>query len=263
MNVYLDLVFFLNFFLDSVLLFTVDIVLKRNVKKKRIIFGGLIGSSSTLFLFLSLNSLELFLFKFFVSVAMVLVCFSYHSLKELITNVLYLYFVSILLGGFFYYLNIEFSYSVVQNLFVSNHFRIPLFLILFIAPLILFFYIKQSSYRKRRDSNLYRIELVQGKKRYQYVGYLDTGNQLYDPYTKRPVHLLYDPTYKLSKKQKIIYVPYHGLQTSGIIPCVYFDFLIINQKQRVEKVLVGLSRDPFHIDGVSMILHGDEILDHS
>ena len=114
--------------------------------------------------------------------------------------------------------------------------------------------------RKQRNTNLYHIELMEGKKKYQYTGYLDTGNQLYDPYSKRPVHLLYDPTYKLSKKQKVIYVPYQGLGVSGIIPCVVFDRMIIDGKKEIEKVLVGFSKDPFQIGGTQMILQGDEIL---
>ncbi|MDE5586834.1 MAG: sigma-E processing peptidase SpoIIGA [Bacilli bacterium] len=263
MNVYLDLVFFLNFFFDCLLLFTVNIVLKRNVRKRRIIFGGLVGSSSTIFLFFSITSFELFLCKIFLSVAMVLVCFSHSSLKDTAINLLYLYFVSILLGGFLYYLNLEFSYDVVRNLFVSNQFRPNTIFLLFIAPVILYFYIRQSSYRRKRNANLYCIELIEGKKKFQYTGYLDTGNQLYDPYTKRPVHLLYDPTYKLSRKQKTIYVPYQGLGGSGMIPCVFFDKMIINQEREVTKVLVGFSKEPFQIDGVTMILHSDEILEDS
>lgn len=261
MKVYLDLVFFLNFFFDFILLLTVNKVLKRNVKWQRVFLGGLVGSSSTLFLFFSLNSLELFLFKVWISITMVLVCFSYHSFKEMVINLLYLYFVSILLGGFLYYLNLEFSYNTISNLFVSNHFQLNFGILFLLSPLILYFYIKQSSYRKKRNYNLYEIQLIRGKKVYQYTGYLDTGNQLYDPYQRRPVHLLYDPTYKLSKSQKIIYVPYHGLGVHGIIPCVYFDRMIVNQTKEISKVLIGLSKDPFRIDGVSMILHSDEILE--
>ncbi len=263
MKVYLDLVFFLNFFFDCLLLFTVNIVLKRNGKIRRILLGGLVGSCSTIFLFFSMTSFQLFLCKVFLSVAMILVSFSYISFKEIIINLLYLYFVSILLGGFLYYLNLEFSYDVIHNVFVSNQHHSYTFLLLLIAPIILYFYCKQGSYRKKRNANLYCIELVEGKRKWQYTGYLDTGNQLYDPYTKRPVHLLYDPSYKPSRKQRTIYVPYQGLGVSGIIPCVFFDKMIINQEKEIVKVLVGFSKEPFQIDGVSMILHGDEILDES
>ena len=260
MNVYLDLVFLLNFFLDSLLLWAVSVVLKRSVKVKRIFLGGLVGSSSTIFLFFRLDSLELFLFKTIISILMVLACFSFHTLKETLYNLAYLYFISILLGGFLYYFNLEFSYHVIRNLFIPNHKNQNVSVLLFASPLILYCYVRQSMKRKQRNTNLYHIELMEGKKKYQYTGYLDTGNQLYDPYSKRPVHLLYDPTYKLSKKQKVIYVPYQGLGVSGIIPCVVFDRMIIDGKKEIEKVLVGFSKDPFQIGGTQMILQGDEIL---
>lgn len=261
MKVYLDLVFLLNFFLDFLLLLTVNLILKRNVKIKRIVLGGMIGSLSTLFLFFSLNNLELFLMKLVVSILMIVCTFQYHTIKETLINLLYLYFTSILLGGFIYYLNLEFSYEVIKNVFVSNQFHLNYILIILIGPLILYLYIKQNRYQKKRNNTIYLIELVKGKKKYQYTGYLDTGNQLYDPYSSRPVHLLYDPNFKITKKDKMIYVPYHGLQSTGIIPCVFFDKMIIDKKKEISKVLIGISHEPFHIDGVSMILHGDEIIE--
>lgn len=263
MKVYLDLVFLLNFFLDFLLLLTVNAILKRNVKIRRIILGGIVGSLSTFLLFFSFNSLELFFMKLIVSIFMILCTFKYHTIKELLTNLLYLYFTSILLGGFLYYLNLEFSYEVIKNVFVSNQFHLNYILIILIGPLILFIYIKQNIYQKKRNKTIYLIQLVKGKKKYQYTGYLDTGNKLYDPYSARPVHLLYDPNFKITKKDKMIYVPYHGLQSTGIIPCIFFDKMIIDNKREISKVLIGLSKEPFHIDGVSMILHEDEITEES
>lgn len=262
MNVYLDLVFLLNFFLDSLLLWAVSAVLKRSVKTKRIVLGGLVGSSSTIFLLFKLNSTELFLFKTILSILMVLVCFSFHTLKETLYNLAYLYFISILLGGFLYYFHLEFSYEVVRNLFVSNtkNQNVPILFLLLGTPLILYGYVRGSMKRKKRNTNIYKVELIEGKKKYLYTGYLDTGNKLYDPYSKRPVHLLYDPSYHFSKKQKVIYVPYQGLGIHGIIPCVFFDKMVIDGEKELVKVLVGFSKEPFQIEGMQMILQGDEIL---
>ena len=260
MNVYLDLVFLLNLFLDSLLLWSVSAVLKRNVKVKRILIGGLVGSSSTIFLFFELSPTELFLFKTIISILMVLACFSFHTLKETLYNLIYLYFISILLGGFLYYFHLEFSYDVIRNLFVPSDKNQNIPVLLFASPLILYCYARASMKRKKRNTNIYHIELIEGKKRYQYTGYLDTGNKLYDPYSKRAVHLLYDPTYKFSKKQNIIYVPYQGLGVSGIIPCVFFDKMVIDGEKELVKVLIGFSKEPFQIEGIQMILQGDEIL---
>lgn len=259
MKIYLDLVFFTNFFFDTILLETVNLVLKRNRKFRWILLGGLIGSVSTFFLFFPLSSWELFLGKVILSFLMVLASFSYTSPKELGTNWLYLYFVSILLGGFLYYLDLEVSYEKICTILVKTKGNKNLLLFLLAGPGILFYYLKQEKRRKKRNQYLYEIELVRGKKTYRYTGYLDTGNQLYDPYTKRPVHLLYDPQFRFTKKDKILYVPYHGLNTEGILPCLFFDQMKIAGKKEVKKVLIGFSREPFHIEGANMILHEKDL----
>ncbi len=259
MTVYLDLVFFVNFFFDTLLLETVNLVLKRNRKKRWILLGGLTGSLSTVFLFFEPSSFELFLGKMGLSIAMVLVSFSYSSMKELGMNLLYLYFVSILLGGFLYYLDLKVSYDQIGNILVSTRGTKNFLLFLLVGPGILFIYLKQEAKRKERNQYLYQIELIQGKKKYHYTGYLDTGNQLYEPYTKRPVHLLYDPSFTIPKNAKILYVPYHGLNQEGILPCLCFDTMRIDGTKEIKKVWIGLSREPFHIEGAEMILHGKEI----
>ena len=62
---------------------------------------------------------------------------------------------------------------------------------------------------------------------------------------------------KLKKNTKLIYIPYEGLNHTGVIPCVVVEKVIIDGTIEKEKVLVGLSQEPFKIDGISMILHVD------
>ena len=52
MKIYLDLLFFLNFGFDFILLLVVSIILRRNVSLTRIVLGGLIGGLSIFILFL-------------------------------------------------------------------------------------------------------------------------------------------------------------------------------------------------------------------
>lgn len=54
MTVYIDGLLFLNFYLDFLLLLTVVVALKRNVKVFRIILGAFVGSLTILVLFLKL-----------------------------------------------------------------------------------------------------------------------------------------------------------------------------------------------------------------
>ena len=244
MKVYLDLVFFMNFGFDFLLLLTVNLVLKRNRKLPSILLGSAIGALSIFFLFLPLNSVTLFLLKILVSFLMIWTTF-------------YLYFISILLGGFLYYLNLEFSYQNQGLIFFHNGFSINFILLFILSPFILWCYLKQIKSFKTTYHAYYQVELIYLGKSYFHTGYLDTGNKLYDPYKHRPVLLLYDPKLKLKKNTKLIYIPYEGLNHTGVIPCVVVEKVIIDGTIEKEKLLVGLSQEPFKIDGISMILHVD------
>ena len=57
MKVYLDLVMFINFFLDFLLLLGVSIILKRNASIKRVILGSFFGGISILILFIPMNNI--------------------------------------------------------------------------------------------------------------------------------------------------------------------------------------------------------------
>ena len=55
MTVYIDGLLFLNFYLDFLLLLTVVVALKRNVKVFRIILGAFVGSLTILVLFFKIG----------------------------------------------------------------------------------------------------------------------------------------------------------------------------------------------------------------
>ena len=122
LKIYLDLIFIINFMFDFLLLLTVKIVLKKKVKCYRILLASFFGAFSIFFLFLKLNSITLFLLKVIISLIMIIISFGITSINEFIKNTLYLYFVSIILGGFLYYLNLEFSYDNIGLIFINNDF---------------------------------------------------------------------------------------------------------------------------------------------
>jgi len=110
MKLYLDLVFFLNLAFDFLLLMSVSLILRRNAKIIRILLGALVGAISIFLLFININSIELFIYKFVISILMVLVTFKFKNISYTLKNMFYLYITSIVLGGFLYLLNIEFIF---------------------------------------------------------------------------------------------------------------------------------------------------------
>jgi len=238
MKIYIDLIFLLNIVLDSILLMTLSIILERNVKLKRIIFGSLIGGLSTLVLFININSLELLILKLIIGILMCIITFGFVNLKYTLNNVFYLYIISFIIGG---------GLTLVKDYGYYNY------LILIIGFIIIcYLYIKQQKNYQNNYSNYFKVDIYIKGINYKLNGYLDTGNKLYDQYKKRPVILI-------SKKIKydindIIYVPYVSLNNESIVKCLKVDKIIINNKV-FNNYLIGLSDKKFHIDGINCILH--------
>lgn len=255
MKIYIDLIFFLNLAFDFLLLTTVSILLKRNIKWYRLLLGSIIGALSIFILFININNLGLFILKFIISFIMIIVTFSYKDLKYTFSNFLYLYIVSIFLGGALYLLNIQYSYKNSGLIFYHHGLSINIIIILIISPIILAFYFKAHKKLKYNFQHNYKVDLIINHKKYQFNGYLDTGNKLYDQYKNRPVSLIYTNKIKYNY-DKLILVPYETVNGNGLIKCLKVDYMYINHK-KYEQVLIGLANKQFHLDGIDMIIHND------
>ena len=112
MIIYIDILILINFLFDMFLLLTVNIALKRYAKIYRLVLASLFGEITLLSLFIPISSILLTLLKVIMGFIMVLIAFGYKNIKYTIYNVIYLYMTSIILGGFTYYLSIEFKNSI-------------------------------------------------------------------------------------------------------------------------------------------------------
>lgn len=255
MTIYVDLIILLNFFLDFLLLLVVSLILKRNTKIIRIIIGSLIGGVSIISLFINMNSFSLFIFKFVISIFMCLISFSYKNFKYTLNNIIYLYLISIILGGFLYFINNSFSYKNIGLIFFHNGFSINILIIILLSPVILFLYLKQTKSAKEELNKKYIVDItLLNEKKLHLTGFLDTGNSLYDPYKKRPIIVInkkilgnYNPKY--------ILVPFITINKESLLKCFRIKNIIINGKKIEEEVLVGISDNNFNIDGVDLLLH--------
>lgn len=256
MKVYLDLIFILNFLFDFLLLLIVGILLRRSASLKRIVIASLVGAGSIFFLFMDISSLELFVLKIVISILMVVISFKYRNLKYTVRNLLYLYTGSIILGGFLYLLNIEFSYKQEGLIFFHNGLSVNWIVLLITSPIILYMYLKQGLYLKNNYSNYYLVDIYLKDEKINVSAFLDTGNKLIDPYNRRPIILV-------SKKElegyyednDIILVPYESLNHQGLLKCIKPDKIIILGIGVRNNLLIGISEDKIKIDGIDCILH--------
>ena len=78
---------------------------------------------------------------------------------------------------------------------------------------------------------------------------IDTGNQLLSPIKRESIILI---NLKIPI-DKVIYVPYKALNTTGVIPCFRADKVVIDEKI-ITNCLIGIATDKINLDGVNCIL---------
>ena len=214
--------------------------------------GSFIGGISILFLFFNINSILLFIFKLIISILMTLITFKYKNIKYTLINLLYLYMSSIILGGFLYLLNLEFSYKHIGMIFYNKGLSINFITLLILSPIILYIYIKETKLLKYNYSNYYTIEIYLNNKKYKYIGYMDTGNILIDSLTKKSV-ILIDKRKILFNIKEFRLIPYMSINGPNMIKVIKIDKLIFNDKE-YKNILLGIV-DRLSIDGVDVILN--------
>lgn len=256
MTIYIDLVAFLNFAIDFLLLLTVNIALKRNVSIKRLILGALVGSLTLIFLFLPINSFVLFLFKILTSFFICIMTFQFQDWKYTIQNMIYFYMTGTILGGFLYYLNVEFSYKREGIVFFHHGLSINYIFLLIISPIALYTYLRSVKKMKTQYGHYYEIKITfKNNQTLSLNAFLDTGNKLVDPITNKAIILVEKDSLKDTVKiRSPIYVPYNSLNNHGLLKCIAPKSIELNGVES-KKYLIGISEEKFHIDGIHCILN--------
>ena len=234
MKIYIELVFIVNFLLDFIILYGTKKLLKLNKSNKRLLLASIIGSLSTIIIFLKITNIILIILKILLSLILIIVSF---GKSNIFINTFYFYLISIIVGGTIYLLDLN------KNLYFNY------LILIILSPIIIYLLIKELNKHRLNINDKYLVEITISKKKYKLEGFIDTGNRLSSPIKKEPVILV---NLKINYN-KVIYIPYKALTTEGIIPCIKPDKIMINNKQ-IKNYLVGLATDKFTIDNVNCIL---------
>lgn len=222
MNIYIEEVFILNFLLDFMILYGTKRILKRNNKMSRVVIGSIIGSFTTFLLFINISSFILFLLKILIGIILIIIVFGF---KNILKNLIYFYLLSIIIGGSAYLFNINNKIFLVLSSFI-----------------VISILIKEFISYKEIYPNKYLVTIFINDKSYKLEGFIDTGNRLVDPISKKNIILV-----NLNiDSNRFIYVPYKALNYNGIIKCIKPDKVVINNK--VFNCLIGISKDKFNLE---------------
>ncbi|MCM3003858.1 sigma-E processing peptidase SpoIIGA [Priestia koreensis] len=277
MSVYLDVIWLLNFGLDTMLLVLCAIILKRRFKWWRMMIGGLFGSLIVIFMFTPLSQIMLHpATKIATSVVMILTAFGYKRLRYLLENLLTFYFATFVVGGGLMGMHFLFTDMFISSggeVFTSsNAYGDPVswLLVLLGSPLLFYFSkkrIEDVNMKTITFDQLVQVEIMMNDTPLTVDGLLDSGNQLYDPLTKTPVMIvqadqltdllpasiiessanLKDFNFSIEPEwyNRIRLVPYRSVGQSGqFLMAVKPDYVtIIQQGERIvaKQCLIGIS----------------------
>jgi len=246
-NIYVELIFILNVWIDFLLLLSVSIVLKKKTSFFKICLGSMIGGMSTFFLFFDISDFSFNVLKFFVCCLMIFISFRFNSLVSFFEEVFYFYLISIVLAGVFILVN--------QNC-VINDFLVNFLVLFFITPFILYVFCRKSRKLGFYYNKIYNVKLFYDDVCYNFLGFLDTGNKLYDQYKRRPIILVYTKDIVFDYEKGIL-VPYETASGKNVLKCLKASKIIIDDKIVKYNVIFGLVDKKFQMEEVDMILHFD------
>ncbi|MEY8338782.1 sigma-E processing peptidase SpoIIGA [Lachnospiraceae bacterium 62-35] len=267
-DLYIDVLFLINFLLDFLLLNILKKVMHIRTSFWKLAAAGVFGA-----VWVCVLSVwpwlpwwvERFLTWAVVGCLMVKIAFPVKGMKELVKTAAALYLTATALGGFLYALDCRTNavFYIRRLLAGDSTEAMPLFLWTFFIAGAYFAvrYMMMSAWKMKREKNhFYEVTLCYRGKEAKVTAFLDTGNRLKEPATKNPVHILtYEEGIKICEKvPSFIYIPFSSIGTKmGMLPGIFMDSMVVEKDGKaviVEKPLVAIVRQQLSPDGSYQML---------
>lgn len=206
LEIYPDIVFILNFCIDIILLFLVKLVNRKRSSLLRLMFAAMIGGCSAVLISLipwmsSMNNILPYgilikvlsaLIKLIAIPLMILAAFGRmlwtDLLKQGISFFLITFFVGGLMNSIYYNTGLRLNLLVLGDAIMFSNISAGFIVIAMVVVIVLAIGLMflWRLYR-RREKDIYDIELSLEGRSVQTKGLFDTGNCLYDPLYHKPV----------------------------------------------------------------------------
>lgn len=255
------------------------------------ILGGL-GACFSIMVPMFRSGIFMILFGVILAGFMLKIAFHYETMKALARDILVYYAITFLVGGILNYL----YYYTSAGYYITEFMRILpskalnfFYLICFFAIAGGFIHLVKRIFIQMKGTRelFYNVELVFGEKKITCKGFLDTGNHLREPVSKRPVviadldgikDILPEELIDYSKDfmsdaihknidrfvVRIKWIPYHAVGTEeGILPGIVFDEVNILKEDRVvhnPNITVAVYQGKLTVDNSYHIILHEELL---
>lgn len=190
-TVYIDLIFFENLIMNSIIIYATAILLKIKPKIWRVLISSSIGGTYAIVIYISKFKIyESIILKIILSIIMVYIAFNPQNMKKLWKQVLIFYLTSFVFGGAALYLIyfIKPQNILIKNGLFAGEYVLKVILLGAIMGLVIIKVSIKIIKTKIRPKDMYcRIKIKLNGKEVQTNAMIDTGNLVKEPITNIPV----------------------------------------------------------------------------
>lgn len=194
MTIYIDIVFFENLIMNTIILIATSIILKQKIKWIRVILAGSLGAIYSIISYISILKIySNLILKIILSILIIYIAYNPQTVKQLWKSILIFYLTSFVFGGAAFaliYIVKPQEILMKNGLFLGTYPLKTVILSAILAFIILiaaFAIVKSKINKKDMFCN---IEVELNKEKIETKAMIDTGNLLKEPITNTPVIIL-------------------------------------------------------------------------
>lgn len=257
--IYIDVLFFTNLILDSILLVITGALSGKDFSVLRLLAGGLLGGIYGVCVFFSpLCFLSAWLIRLAISSVMVGISFGFKPLKDFLRILLNFYISSFLLGGG---LSALFFLSGRPAVMANGIYYFPMSVLGLIAAAIplgvtLIFYYRKSKNRLMSHGKYCTVTIGFAGKTITAPGIIDTGCMLTDPYCKKPVVII-DPDMAkdVESDENFTFrlIPFSTVDSAGVMKAFSPDCCILTTQKKTFNCNCTVAVSPAYSGGKIII----------
>lgn len=299
-QLYIDIIFLINLIMDFFILWATAKVGRIQTKGWRLFIAALVGACYSLVVLLPQWQITTtFSAKLICSIIMVIVAFFPFSIRNIFKSLMYFYLISFVMGGavmgLIYLTNQSPVYSQAWNgaAVILADISYQWLIVGLLIAIMLAFYVAKYIRRNWQKSALQNPVTVSiNNSTITVNGFLDTGNQLYDPISRKPViivessvfnKLIPDFIREMVEKNNGVYlqkdfsqlneewraklqlIPFSSIgKNNGLLLAIRPDWVEVSYGTdvfRTSQALVGLYSKKLSPDGIYQALLHPDLLD--
>lgn len=256
-ELYVDIFFIINFTINYIVLFLVDVLLKKHVKQTRICMSSIIVTVLSI-LFLKFpwknHIIILLIYYLLLTTIHILLGLKVKKRSEFVKAYICMMFTSVCLGGMLY--------AIRSHLFISGFFFFSLIVAYFITYLIFQFLYLLT----KENVNIFNVKLYIGGEEICVTGLYDTGNELCDVLTGAPICIVskYVSDVIIRNSTHVIRkIPYRTITGESEIPITFIQKMCIlkgGENICIMNPCIGLLDTTFSQDGKYEIILNSKII---